>query len=406
MWKFPWKFRESFTIAFGLLFIGLLLEFFTHPLIIQPIKYPVNVYGGVIFIVVLSLFQFIFRKDNFIKWLSSVPAAISAITLFAFLTLIMGFIPQSDLHDSIFTKLGLTHMTQSWEFLFIVVYLEFILGLTIVRRIQKFSLSDTSFVLNHMGLWLIIFSIGFGSGDLKRWNMSIREGETVWYAFDSKNKRHELNFAFKLKDFRMEQYQPKIGVISADGYHIPEKYKDQMFRSGRDVEAQIGNWKIMIDTFYRFSVKDDNRYYRNRKEGATYSAFVTVKNTNKNKVEKGWISCGSYSMRPKALRLNKKFMITMAAPEPKKYSSDMMLYVKEGIKKEVSLEVNKPLKVSGWKIYQAGYNQRKGRWSETTKLEIVRDPWLPVVYSGIFMLLGGALMLFWSGRRKQTKKRK
>ena len=40
----------------------------------------------------------------------------------------------------------------------------------------------------------------------------------------------------------------------------------------------------------------------------------------------------------------------------------------------------------GWKLYQVSYDVRKGKWSEYTIIEAVKDPWLPLVYIGFYML--------------------
>jgi len=60
--------------------------------------------------------------------------------------------------------------------------------------------------------------------------------------------------------------------------------------------------------------------------------------------------------------------------------------------------VNNPYKFKGWTIYQSGYDEQMGKWSEISIIRLVRDPWLPVVYTGIFMLLAGALLMLWTGR--------
>ena len=44
-----------------------------------------------------------------------------------------------------------------------------------------------------------------------------------------------------------------------------------------------------------------------------------------------------------------------------------------------------------------------GKYSKTSVFELVRDPWLKVVYTGIFMLLAGALFLFIVGTPKSPK---
>ena len=57
------------------------------------------------------------------------------------------------------------------------------------------------------------------------------------------------------------------------------------------------------------------------------------------------------------------------------------------------MDVNKPYEVDGWKIYQYGYDTQMGAQSQISILELVRDPWLPLVYAGIYMMLAGAVLL-------------
>ena len=401
MWNFPWKFRESFAIAFGLMLIGFVLEIVTPTVFLSPLEYPANILIGSSFILVLILMHIILSKYQFVRWLSSVPAAISAISTLALLTLLMGFIPQDNSFNPLFNKIGLTQLLQSWPFLFIVIYFEVVLGLTILRRLRKPQIKNLSFGLNHLGLWIIVFAVAFGRGDLKRWSMYINEGETVWYAYNSEEKKHELDFAFKLKDFKIEQYNPKVAVLSSDDYSVPKKYKNALFEAEEGKFQSIGDWKIKVDTVYNYAISQGERFFKNKAEGSAFAAYIKAHNKKSGNTREGWISPGSYRMKPTALKLSNQYMVSLTQPEPRRYSSDLVLYTKDGVKKPVTLEVNKPFQINGWKVYQQGYNERKGRWSELTILEIVKDPWLPVVYTGVFMLMAGAVMLFWSGRRKQ-----
>jgi hypothetical protein len=44
-----------------------------------------------------------------------------------------------------------------------------------------------------------------------------------------------------------------------------------------------------------------------------------------------------------------------------------------------------------------------GAMSTTSILELVRDPWLPLVYTGIYMMLAGAVCMFiFGGKRKRV----
>ena len=85
-----------------------------------------------------------------------------------------------------------------------------------------------------------------------------------------------------------------------------------------------------------------------------------------------------------------------AIEEGPKFSflSDVTVYTKGGLVVHDTIRVNKPLAVQNWKIYQYSYDETKGSMSDISVFELVRDPWLPYVYAGIFMMLAGAVWLF------------
>jgi hypothetical protein len=76
------------------------------------------------------------------------------------------------------------------------------------------------------------------------------------------------------------------------------------------------------------------------------------------------------------------------------YLSDVTAYTKSGLTLRDTIRVNKPLSIRGWKIYQYSYDEAMGSSSNISVFELVRDPWLPFVYLGIFMMLAGAVWLF------------
>ena len=78
---------------------------------------------------------------------------------------------------------------------------------------------------------------------------------------------------------------------------------------------------------------------------------------------------------------------------PKRFASDISVSTKDGRTVSGTVEVNRPLKVNGWKIYQYGYDVQRGSESTYSVFMLVRDPWLPAVYLGILLMLAGALCL-------------
>ena len=89
---------------------------------------------------------------------------------------------------------------------------------------------------------------------------------------------------------------------------------------------------------------------------------------------------------------------------PKRFASDISVYTEDGKNLRGVVEVNKPLKVNGWKIYQYGYDNTRGSKSPYSVFMLVKDPWLPAVYTGIFLMLAGALCLMLFMAPKPVKK--
>ena len=78
------------------------------------------------------------------------------------------------------------------------------------------------------------------------------------------------------------------------------------------------------------------------------------------------------------------------------------ILTKTGKNIETTVDVNKPYEVDGWKIYQYGYDTQMGAKSQISILELVSDPWLPLVYTGIYMMLAGAVCMFVIGGRRRA----
>ena len=105
---------------------------------------------------------------------------------------------------------------------------------------------------------------------------------------------------------------------------------------------------------------------------------------------------------PIAIELKKFIMETYDDGSPKRFASEIQILTKTGKNIETTVDVNKPCEVDGWKIYQYGYDTQMGAKSQISILEIVSDPWLPLVYTGICMMLAGAVCMFVIGGRRRA----
>ena len=108
---------------------------------------------------------------------------------------------------------------------------------------------------------------------------------------------------------------------------------------------------------------------------------------------------GLVKTMPMSIELKKFIMETYDDGSPKRYASVIKIAEKSGKEFEATIDVNKPIVVDGWKIYQYGYDTSMGAESKISILEMVSDPWLPLVYAGIYMMLGGAVCMFVIGKK-------
>ena len=179
---------------------------------------------------------------------------------------------------------------------------------------------------------------------------------------------------------------------------------------GKMPEGMMGN--IRMDSLGQARNKDG--YIASDASGSACALLVRVtRGVNANgssdsnlikgqkQVVTGWITSGSYLFPYQALRLKNGRMLAMPNREPRRFASLVNIYTQSGQNIQTEIEVNKPFTIEGWKIYQLSYNEQMGKWSNLSVFELVTDPWLPVVYIGIFMLLIGAVGMFLTASRKK-----
>ena len=242
-----------------------------------------------------------------------------------------------------------------------------------------------------------------GSGDLQRLNIYVNENQTVWYAFNQKEQPYKLPFTIKLLDFDIEEFPPKLAYIENQSMNFPKDVVDNMILLKKGLKTQIADWDITVEDLIPSASKDSSGNFFPSKDTLSYpAARIRAVSKNGDLVREGWITPGNIKTRPSFLPLDNKFSLAMARPEAKEYSSKIVID-HNGKRDTTVLEVNKPVKVAGWNLYQLSYDERMGKWSKLSILEAIRDPWLPIIYVGIFMVIAGAIYLFTIGKKPKEQ---
>jgi len=399
LWENPWGYMESFFIGFGLIITGFFLEVFVASDTAFTLSYPFNLYFLIGYVVALFVLYKWFSSTQLIRWLTKVPASISSIALVTLMVMIMGIIPQVSSENNFINNLGLNHITSNWAFLLILFQFLTCLGLVSIKRILQFKWSNFGFVLNHLGLFLALIAGVLGTGDLQRLSLDVYENKPSWIASDINNQKVELPFALYLKDFLIDEYNPKLALVDNKTGSIAHNDGKNLYLVEKGETYYFNNFEVKIEDFLPNAIRFGMRYEAVNEIGSPPAAKISVKNIENDSIKTAWISSGSFRYPYESLKMSEDYSVVMTIPEVKKFSSDIDILTKEGERISTILEVNKPFKHKGWKIYQLSYDDKMGKWSNLSVIELVEDPWLPLIYIGIFMMIAGAVFMFWMGSK-------
>lgn len=401
--RFPFGYAQNLVIISGLFFVGVLIEgIFRGSGFFIP-SFPFN-WICLSVQLLLGIFLYFLPFGKKVKeWMTSIPFVVITSLFLIFLVLLSGVVPQpEDEGYNLARYLGLTHIVRSWYFVIIFFLLSLSLELTMIKRWGFKSLKDFAFFFNHFGILVVIVASFWGSSDLRRVPLEIHPDELVWQGTDQKNRTVDLPFALKLKEFRIDEYQPQIVFIDRTTQKILS------FKTVHHAEKNSSfiehDWKIAVTDYQPYIWPLNGQIIVSKQYGAPSGALIEATQIKTGEVVKGWISTQSMMQDPQILSLSEKENISLAMIDgrPKRFSSDFTWYTPDGKQGEGKVEVNKPFALSGWKLYQYGYDEKMGRWSQMTIIEAVRDPWLPFVYLGMSLALLGTFLFIWTGRENES----
>lgn len=212
--------------------------------------------------------------------------------------------------------------------------------------------------------------------------------------------------AVLLKEFTIDEYPPKLMFYDeVRGALMPENNPAVLLIDNEFQGGELQGWQVEVDEVIDEAqpVMDaDSTYYEEwHQSGAVTALHVTASLPDGSRSVTGWITSGSYMFPYQLLPVTQHQSIVMAEREPQRYLSRVEIMTESGRHAEADILVNQPYSIGGWKIYQLNYDTSRGKWSEISVLELVRDPWLPFVYEGIYLMIAGAVLLLFTAQRKK-----
>lgn len=330
------------------------------------------------------------------RLLGGLPFAICVIAHFFLWVLVAGTLPASDgsTLPTWVRLLGLSHPITSIPFNAALILFLLNLGLATAGRVTKVKKARLKFYISHGGMWLLISAGLLSSSDLERWELIISEGQaTAEISRANSDETRYLPFGVLLADFDIEFFTPQLTLVDAEETRIVWQKGEPLLDLQLGDAGSIRGWEIEVLETLEGALPVGDHYQFSESPYAPPAAKLRAVNDESGEVVTGWTTCGNDQVPTRTIATpSSNFRFAMALPRPKRFSSQITILKKGEDPYSTMVEVNQPVRIDGWELNQLSYDETAGKASRWSVLEAVRDPWLPVVYFGIFLLALGAVM--------------
>ena len=388
-----WGYKRAFLRSALIFAVGVVLQLVLGDLNNSFLRYPWGLIIAINYIYLLILANLYSNKWQWVKRLSDHYASASALASMVVMCIIFGFTRQDSATVGWVGELGFSRMTSSWPFNLLLLYFTTTLGLMAIDDVRHFRQRSVARLMSHVAPFVAIAAMMFGSGDKLRVTISTSLDRAVYVGVDRKGESVELPFAITLREFKMEEYAPKLYLLDTKS-----ETSSKEFLSVESVgdKMQIGDWALSVKAMEDMAgrIPDETEFRAMNHVGAAPAVYVVARNVVSDVQREGWVSCGSFIFEPQYLFLDNGLAIAMPRREPKHYLSRVRVEQMDGSTEDFNIEVNHPARVGAWHIYQVGYDTQRGRWSTTSVLECVRDGWSPAVAIALWLTLAAGVVMF------------
>lgn len=429
------KYSDGIILGLALALIGALLHVLIGPLHWESIGFPRNIILLLIWCgLVLTLFL-LRKKSARIRWMMHGGAAIPSIAWCVVPTIILG--------------LTTWNLLDFWSFSLEYAWMATVIALACLNHLSRFSVKEIPFLLNHLGLLAALLAGALGTGDMIKCDVTLKNGETI--SISTTQVVPEVSVAstapvtpgsaasaapisqaspveLTLHHFNMEVYPPELAVKgegikkgSFNGWKIttletiPDAAPDldaATFPSpatdnpagnvtGNATGPVTGDPNGPATEIPTGAFATGKSYKPWFKSGACHAMLVKAEKDGATAT--GWVTSGSWFFPPQSMELPDGSELVMLPDQSSGYFSEVSVRTPDGRTADGIIEVNKPLKVGPWRIIQKGYDTSMGRWSESSTLQVIKDPWGWVLDLGIYSMLIGAVLNFMKVARRKKE---
>ncbi|HUK81519.1 MAG TPA: cytochrome c biogenesis protein ResB [Verrucomicrobiae bacterium] len=318
--------------------------------------------------------------------------------------------PEAATRFDLLDKVGLTHVFSSWWFVGLLCVLSSSVAVCSTRRFATVR-RTTGFargralgsMITHISFLLILAGAVIRGVWGQKGYLEFREGQTVGQFVDARGPQ-PLPFGIHLAKFEIERYDHQNAEQLLVSW--PEKNLKAALPVRLDVEQKFGEFTLKILRYVPdFVVDMQTREITSRSnEPRNPAILVAVNGPTYHNHRWLFAKFPEFGHGTTASPLQMAYLAKSADGPIKSFKSTLDIVEGDAIVKSKTIEVNSPISYKGYTFYQSGYNPEDPSY---TSLQVVKDPGVPVVYTGFSLMIVGLFIVFYlnpwlNERRKQA----
>jgi cytochrome c biogenesis protein ResB len=318
--------------------------------------------------------------------------------------------PDAATRFDLLDKVGLTHLFSSWWFIGLLCLLSASVTVCSTRRFATVR-RTTGFargralgsMITHISFLLILSGAVIRGVWGEKGYLEFREGQTVAQFADDRGPQ-PLPFAIHLAKFDIERYDQQESqqlLVSWPAKNLKAALPVQL-----DVEQKFGEFSLKVLRYIPdFVVDMQTREITSRSSQPRNPAILVAVNGPTYQNHR-WLFAKfpQFGHETTASPLQMAYLAKSADGPIKSFKSTLDIVDGDAVVKSKTIEVNSPISYKGYTFYQSGYNPEDPSY---TSLQVVKDPGVPVVYTGFSLMIVGLFIVFYlnpwlNERRKQA----
>ena len=336
--------------------------------------------------------------------------------------------PDSTGRMKLLSSLGMTNVFAAWWFIVLLVFFALNITACLVRRLSarlragRLGIPGWGFLLTHVSMLLILGGAVIRGAVGQMGAFEIQEGRTTAH-FLTSHGPVKMPFDVRLVKFELEHYAEKttesphahgpdtISVLWPERHILTQLVVEvgapvTIYPLGEEPTASNAVQVIVSRYVPDFVIDMTTRDVRSRSEEPRNPAILVNMEGRDLRVSK-WLFANhpDFDMQHSSSSKETEKQVTLRfqsaggahlshaqdrAKRIKSFKSTLQLLEDGKVVREKTIEVNSPLSYRGYTLYQSGYNPKDLTLST---LQVVKDPGVPIVYTGFLCMIGGLILL-------------